>query len=137
MKEIKLEIRDYYVLLGLHKALLEAKFHLNPDNPEVCLSPIVADLFNEVVDILAKMDELKDERNVGRWDSWRKLEGKSFFRERAIKNATFNNKWPEMKEEDKVRCAKTLISPFTATEEEIRSFIKEVNEEFISGELRC
>ena len=135
MDEIKLEIRDYYVLLNLHKALLEAKFHLNPDNTLVCLSPIIADLCNELVDILAKMDELKDERNAGGWDNWRKLEGKSFFRERAIKNATLNNRWPDMNEEEKVRCAKNLISPFTATEEELRSFIDEVDKEFISSEL--
>lgn len=135
MDEIKLEIRDYYVLLNLHKALLEAKFHLNPDNTLVCLSPIIADLSNELVDILAKMDEHKDERNAGKWDSWRKLEGQSFYRERAIKNATFNNRWLEMKEEDKVRCAKNLLSPFKATDEELRNFIKEVNEEFISSEL--
>ena len=78
MDEIKLEIRDNYVLLNLHKALLEAKFHLNPDNTLVCLSPIIADLSNELVDILAKMDEHKDERNAGKWDSWRKLEGQLF-----------------------------------------------------------
>ena len=38
-----------------------------------------------------------------------------------------------MKEDDKVRCAKNLLSPFKATEEELRNFIKEVNEEFISS----
>ena len=135
MDEIKLEIRDYYVLLNLHKALLEAKFHLNPDNTLVCLSPIIADLSNELVDILAKMDELKDERNVGKWDSWRKIETQQFYKERAIKNAVINNRWLDMKEEDKVRCAKNLLSPFVATEDELRNFIKQVDEAFISSEL--
>lgn len=135
MDEIKLEIKDYYVLLNLHKALLEAKFHLNPDNTLVCLSPIIADLSNELVDILAKMDGLKDEKNVGKWDSWRKLETQSFYKERAIKNAVFNNKWLEMKEEDKVRCAKNLLSPFIATEDELQNFIKEVDKEFIFSDL--
>jgi len=135
MDEIKLEIRDYYVLLNLHKALLEAKFHLNPDNTLVCLSPIIANLSNELVDILAKMDELKDDRNVGKWDSWRKLETQSFYRERALKNAVYNNSWLDMKDEDKVRCAKNLLSPFVATEDELRRFIKEVDEKFISDGL--
>ena len=108
---------------------------MNPDNALVCLSPIIANLSNELVDILAKMDEFKDGRNVGKWDSWRKLETQSFYRERAIRNAIFNSSWLEMKEEDKVRCAKDLLSPFKATEDELRNFIKEVDEEFISREL--
>lgn len=32
MDDIKLEIKDYYELLNLHKALMEAKFHRDPDN---------------------------------------------------------------------------------------------------------
>lgn len=131
MNEIKLEIRDYYVLLNLHKALLEAKFHLNPDNVLVCSSPIIADLSNELVDILAKLDDLKDNKNIGKWDSWRKLGTQPFYKERAVKNAVLNNRWLEMKEEDKERCAKNLLSPFKVTEEELKNFIKEVDEEFI------
>ena len=133
MDEIKLEIRDYYVLLNLHKALLEAKFHMNPDNTLVCLSPIIADISNELVDILSKMDEFKDERKAGKWNNWRKLEAHPFYRERAIRNAIFNNRWPELKEEEKIKCAKNLLSPFKATENELKNFIKEVDEEFASG----
>ncbi len=48
--EIKLEIKDYYILLNLHKALLEAKFHLEPDNVLVCSSPIIANLCDEIVE---------------------------------------------------------------------------------------
>lgn len=35
---------DYYGLLNLHKALLEAKFHTMPDHEEVSGSPFVAGL---------------------------------------------------------------------------------------------
>ena len=64
MGELKLEINDYYVLLNLHKALLEAKFHPNPDNPLVSASTIIADLSNELVDILMKMYAVKNESRV-------------------------------------------------------------------------
>lgn len=47
---INFKIGDYYELLALHKALLEAKFHQEPNNIEVCFSPIVAKLSNEIVD---------------------------------------------------------------------------------------
>lgn len=32
---------------NLHKALLEAKFHMDPDNVNVASSPIIADFCNE------------------------------------------------------------------------------------------
>lgn len=134
MDEIKLEIADYYVLLNLHKALLEAKFHTNPDNLLVCSSPIIADLSNKIVDILSKKDALKDPQNVGKWDSWRKLTAQTFYKDRAVKNAVLNERWPEMTEEDKIRCAKNLLSPFTATEEELLNFIKEVDVSFTLDE---
>lgn len=131
MNEIKLEISDYYVLLNLHKALLEAKFHLNPDNILVCSSPVIANLCNELVDMLAKMDEKKDEGNIGKWDGWRKLENQSFYKERAVKNAVLNDRWLEMSDEEKWRITISLLSPFKATDEQIISFIKEVDEEFL------
>lgn len=136
MDKIKLEIEDYYVLLNLHKALLEAKFHENPDNILVSASPIIADLCNELVDILSKKDELKDVKNIGKWDSWRKLETKSFYRERAIKNALLYHRWLEMKEEDKVKYAKNLLSPFKATDEELKKFIEEVDEKFSLNNIK-
>ena len=115
MKEIKLEIKDYYVLLNLHKALLEAKFHNNPDNILVSSSPIIADLSNEVVDILTELDKNKDNGNVEKWNNWRKIEKQSFYRKRAINNAILNERWKEMSNEDKKRIAINLLSPFRAT----------------------
>jgi len=129
MKEIKLEIKDYYVLLNLHKALLEAKFHNNPDNILVSSSPIIADLSNEVVDILTELDKNKDNGNVEKWNNWRKIEKQSFYRKRAINNAILNERWKEMSNEDKKRIAINLLSPFRATKEEIKQFINEVDKQ--------
>lgn len=56
MDEIKLEIKDYYELLNLHKALLEAKFHRYPDNTYVAGSPIISKLCNEIAALLAQHD---------------------------------------------------------------------------------
>lgn len=131
MNEIKLEIKDYYILLNLHKALLEAKFHMDPDNIEVCYSPIIADLCNELVDLLIKLDGIKDEKNIAAWEDWRNIATKSFFRERAVKNAALYKGWLEKDEEEKVRSAKILLSPFKATEEEIKAFIEDVDKEFV------
>ncbi len=39
---------DYYGALNLHKALLEAKFNLEPDNELISGSPFVADIHVQV-----------------------------------------------------------------------------------------
>lgn len=67
----KFELSDYYDLLNLHKALMEAKFHDNPDNEYISGSPIIAKIMNEIVDILAEIDPYANE---GDWKTWRKLE---------------------------------------------------------------
>lgn len=125
--ERKIEIKDYYVILSLHKALLEAKFHLEPDNMEVPFSPFVADFCNELVDTLAMMDAEKDKKNIGKWDNWRMLKNQSFYRNRALNHAKSDNRWRNMDKEEKVKMARNLLSPFKATDEEIECFIKDVD----------
>lgn len=127
MEEIKIEIKDYYVILNLHKALLEAKFHLNPDNVNVSFSPIVADFCNQLVDVLTIIDEEKDKKNVGKWDNWRMLKNQSFYRDRALKNAISDNRWRKRNKEEKVKITRNLLSPFKATDEELESFIRDVD----------
>ena len=75
LDELKFEIKGYYDLLNLHKALLEAKFHRNPDNEFISGSPIIARLCNEIVDILASQKS--------DWKHWRKIENQDFYMERA------------------------------------------------------
>lgn len=127
----KIEIKDYFLILNLHKALLEAKFHINPDNIEVAFSPVIANLCNELVDALTKIDEEKDNKNIGRWQNWRKLENKQFYRERAMKNAMLCDEWNTMEDDKKIKIAKNLLSPFIATEKELEVFVEDINLAFL------
>ena len=54
-------IRDYYDLLNLHKALMEAKFHKNPENGYIAGSPVIAKIMNEIVELLSEMDPYANE----------------------------------------------------------------------------
>ncbi|MBD5532899.1 MAG: hypothetical protein HDQ98_12020 [Lachnospiraceae bacterium] len=128
MKEVKIELKDYFTILNLHKALLEAKFHENPDNENVASSPIIADLCNKLVDALTRMDEEKNKQNIGKWDNWRMLKNQTFYKDRAIKNAVMNGRWKRMSEDEKIKATINMLSPFIATEEEVKCFIKEVDE---------
>lgn len=125
--EIKIELKDYYTILNLHKALLEAKFHENPDNENVAPSPIIAELCNTLVEALEKMDGEKDKKDIGKWENWRMLKNQAFYKERALKNAVLNKRWGKMSKNEKIKTTINMLSPFKATEEEIESFIKEVD----------
>ena len=129
---MKIEIEDYYVMLNLHKALLEAKFHKNPDNKYVCGSPIIAELHNNIIDVLSKIDEAKDKNNVGKWDNWRLLKNQCFYRQRALENALLIDRWRTMTFEEKVNISKNLLSPFIATQYEIVEFVNDVEQLLIN-----
>ena len=69
---------DYYGALNLHKALLEAKFHLDPDNEMVSGSTILADIYVQVREFLTQSDQ------SGQWLQWFQLKNRPDYRERAI-----------------------------------------------------
>lgn len=66
MKEYNLKL-DYYSLLNLHKALLEAKFYTMPENKLVAGSPLVANIYIQVRELLMKSE------NGSQWKEWFRL----------------------------------------------------------------
>lgn len=128
----KFELSDYYDLLNLHKALMEAKFHDNPDNEYIAGSPIIAKIMNEIVDILTVIDPYA---NDGDWESWRKLENHlnskcEFDKTIWSKIATRVSKdklWKEYNKGEKIIATKSYFSPFVLTDEEIEDFINYID----------
>ena len=130
MGEVNFAIKNYHDLLNLHKALLEAKFHRNPDNEFVSASPIIARLCNEIVDQLAKHDLV--EKGKEDWTSWRMIKNRNDYMEKAIDNAVFydsykrNSEWAELSFEEKCKWGNNFLAPFTTTDKDIATFIDEV-----------
>jgi hypothetical protein len=130
MDKTKIEITDYYVMLNLHKALIEAKFHINPDNIEVSASPIIAGFMNTLIDTLSTVSEEIGKTSKKEWETWRLLSNQPFYRDRAVKLATQHSKWIDMDIENKKKMSKNLLSPFIFSDEEIEDFILSVDETF-------
>lgn len=126
MGNIKLEITDYYELLNLHKALLEAKFHRNPDNAYVAGSPIISKLCNEIVSLLAQYDVIRKGKED--WTAWRQLYNQEYYKERAIDGIIKFGGWEKLKCSEKSDRILNYISPFVCTEDEIASIIKEIDD---------
>ena len=101
MKDFHLNL-DYYELLNLHKALLEAKFHMNPDNELVSGSPLVADVYIQVRDLLMQNDE------SGQWSAWFQLKNRPDIRERALLRMRKNRRWEKASSEEKKKLQKVI-----------------------------
>lgn len=130
----KFELSNYYDLLNLHKALMEAKFHDNPDNKYIAGSPIIAKIINEIVDILAEIDP---HANKSDWESWRKLENhmisehkfkyeKSIW-DKILDRVSEDELWSKYTREEKIIATKNYFSPFILSKLEIENFINDVD----------
>lgn len=119
MEEYNLKL-DYYGLLNLHKALLEAKFHTTPDNEEVSGSPIVANLYIKVRDLLMESD--KDSQ----WKEWFQLSNRLDRRKQAIILMKKCKRWNKATSDEKNKIASNFLAPFLFNEEELKSVIAEV-----------
>lgn len=123
----KFELFDYDDLLNLHKALMEAKFHDNPDNEYVAGSPIIAKIMNEIVDILTDIDPYAKKED---WERWRKVENHICY-ENGIYSKTLvkvskDKLWEKYNNEEKIVATKNYFSPFIITDKEIDEFINAV-----------
>lgn len=126
-------IRDYYDLLNLHKALMEAKFHKNPENEYIAGSPVIAKIMNEIVDLLSEMDPYANEsewrnwRNIGQRRAEEELTEMEGVWERMIVSAVNDCMWSKYTFEKKKSLAQIYLSPFIASEHELEVFVYEVD----------
>lgn len=126
MDEIKFEISDYYDLLNLHKALMEAKFHPNPNNSCVAGSPVIAKMFNEIDDLLAIHD--MKEKGKEDWTEWRKLSNHEDIKMLVIKSISAFGRWGRLDDKGKTECILNYISPFTCSYDEITAIKNDIDE---------
>lgn len=120
MKEYTLSL-DYYELLNLHKALLEAKFNLNPDNELVSGSPLVADVYIQVRDLLMKSDKSDD------WEAWFQLKNRPDRRKSVIMRILGDERWEKASDDDKIKIAGNYLAPFIYDEVELNEIVAEID----------
>lgn len=119
MKDFTLKL-DYYGLLNLHKALLEAKFNENPDNVFVSGSPLVADVYIQVRDLLIQSSKSEQ------WKAWFQLKNRPDYKKRAIILVLKNERWKNASGDEKRKIAGDYLAPFIYDEAELSEVISEV-----------
>lgn len=120
MQEYTLKL-DYYGLINLHKALLEAKFHTMPDNESVAGSPLVAALYIQVRDLLIESDKGSE------WKDWFLLSNRPDRKEQAIILMRKDRIWNKAAHDEKRKIANAFLAPFLFSEEELENVIAEVD----------
>lgn len=129
MDEVKLEVKGYYSLLNLHKALLEAKFNSTPDNFEVGESPIIAQLCKDITELLIQHE--LDVKGIESWSEWLKLKNRPDYRKRVLQRMRYCINWDKMDSDAKRTYVLNCASPFTCTGSELEELIFE----FESGDV--
>lgn len=120
MEEYNLKL-DYYGLLNLHKALLEAKFHTAPDNRLVAGSPLVANVYIQIRDLLIKSDR------GSQWRDWFQLHNRPDRKEQAIFLMKRDERWDQAAPDQKREMAGNYLAPFLFDEKELIGVIEEVD----------
>ena len=124
---LSLQISDYYELLALHRALMEAKFTPEPWDPIVPGSPYIAKIANQVVDMLTEIeDRQKPESNEEHnWRAWRKIDPTRREWQISLERARKLTKWTQWSFEHKKDMVTIFLSPFTVGENLIITFIEQ------------
>lgn len=123
MKEYNLKL-DYDSLLNLHKALLEAKFHTTPENELVSGSPLIANIYIQVRDLLIESDK------GNQWKDWFQLSKRPDRREQAVFLMKKCNQWNKATVDEKSKIASNYLAPFLFDNEELKNVIAEVDNSF-------
>ena len=118
MKDFTLNL-DYWELLNLHKALLEAKFHDNPDNELVSGSPLIADVYIQVRDLL-----IQSGRQSG-WEAFFQLKNRSDYKKRAMTRMANDSRWEKSSDDEKRKIAGDYLAPFLYDEGELTEVVTE------------
>lgn len=123
MEEYSLKL-DYYGLLNLHKAVLEAKFHEVPENPLISGSPLIAKLYVQIRDLLMESDKGSE------WREWFQLRNRPDRRNQAIRLMQKCERWRKTPPDKKREIAGNYLAPFLFDEEELTGVIAEVDSGF-------
>lgn len=105
MQKYSLDL-DYFSLLSLHRALLEAKFHPAPEDESVSGSPLVANISIQVRDLLIASEQ------GSQWRDWFQLSNRPDRKKQAVLLMKHCKRWKKAAADEKRMIAGSYLSPF-------------------------
>jgi len=122
-----LEISNYYELLALHKMVMEAKFHRDPDDHDIADSPIAARVACMVVDALKHAENARGFADKAEgWERWKQVDPNSRFWKNSVIFARHHEAWDGMSAAEKRELVGVLLAPFEMSDDAYARFVREV-----------
>ena len=119
-------VSDYFELLSLHRALMEAKFNNMPNDYDVIKSPIVGKLHSRIIELLIHIDcERKGEEQKQKWMSWLEVDVERREWRLALNATTRESRWRQMGREEKLTYITVLFDPLIINEKLRLEFLRE------------
>ena len=126
MTEIR--IADYHELLSLHKALMEAKFHANPENAYIAGSPHISRIARDVASAIVDSLRLSgDDDKADHWEDWLKLANQRWIIDRVVAHMRENEGWRSWNDGEIYDYLECMFSPFFASEEDFAEVLARLN----------
>lgn len=121
-----IQVNEYYELLALHRALMEAKFVDVARSPEVSGSPFVARLARRVVQSLMELEEgRKGALGQHEWTRWLQMDSNRREWQVALNRTREYSDWSYLSHDERLTIAGDLLAPFEVTEEQLLEFVTE------------
>ncbi|SMC20875.1 hypothetical protein SAMN02745857_01064 [Andreprevotia lacus DSM 23236] len=121
-------VNDYHELIALQRVFREAKFCFEASDPEISASPIVARLFDRLLDTLIEVDVTrKGDIARKRWADWLSMHPAREEWQVSVRRAAEEHDWDHWSEDERISYARTLLSPFILAQDLIELFIEEVS----------
>ena len=108
---INIELSDYWELLALHNVLMEAKFHENPFNLGIQLSPHVKSLTDKVFEALINTDAPASGFDKAGWLEWRKATKDRREVKLLLNKISSDPIWVDLNHSERAEYIQTFMSP--------------------------
>lgn len=114
----------------MHRVFREAKFCVEADDVEVSPSPIVAKLFERVMDaIIATQVEEEGEKAHAAWERWLNMDDENRDEwSAALSRARREPNWQKFSEAKRREYVTVLFAPFKLSSEKMDRFISQIAE---------
>jgi hypothetical protein len=114
---LSLKLDDFWELLALHNLIMEAKFHDNPNKPEIQVSPYVSSIAEKVLEALIAVENPPKGFSSESWIEWREASrDRREFRVLLNKIAEFKD-WDNLEFSKKADFMEVVLSPLKASEQ--------------------
>lgn len=119
-----IDIEDYWELLALHKAIMDAKF-ANRANQEMLTSPVLASAAKKVLRALIDAERKKGgDMKAANWEAWKKIDENRNEWNKLVEFIEKGGRYETLSDNEIAREIRDMLSPLEITDHQISVLIE-------------